>query len=129
MHSNIKKFKLSVFLPVLVLTGCAASIEPMGNIGSNKVYAISNSGFLSSSQMIVVMNKKGNVAAYSGGTTPGLGVVALQTSESVLTAGAIAYAGRSIEQGLKNTQVKMKGIPSNINVNTSSDFHVVNKGN
>lgn len=91
----------------------------MGKIGSNKVYAISDNSFLNSSQMIVIVNKKGDVAAYSGGTTQGAGTVALQTGSTLLSAGAIAYAGKSIEHGLETTHVSANGIPSTFQVNAN----------
>jgi hypothetical protein len=105
-------------LAALSLTGCA-TIEEMGQIGPNKVYSVSNSSFLSSSQMIVVLNKKGDVSAYTGGTVEGPGAVGLQTAGTVLTAGAIGYAGRAIENGLESTTIK--GIPSSFKLNANLD--------
>lgn len=72
--------------------------------------------------MIIVMNKKGDVTAYSGGTTAGMGTVGLQTGASLLTAGAIAYAGRELEHGVQT--IKINGVPSNINVNAQHSIAV-----
>ena len=67
--------------------------------------------------MLVILDKKGNVSAYTGGTASGWGTVALQTGGTVATAGAIAYGAKAIQNGLQNTQVQAKGIPNNFNVN------------
>lgn len=111
---------IAITLSAIIVSGCA-TIEPMGNIGSNKVYAISDSNFLSSSQMIVVLNKKGAVAAYSGGTTSGPGVVALETAGTVVTAGSIAYAGHAIQHGLETTNINASGIPSTFHLKADVD--------
>jgi len=109
-----------VAVAAMSLSGCA-TIEEMGHIGSNKVYSVSSNGFMNSTQMILVMNKKGDVAAYTGGTTEGVGAIALQTGGTVLTAGAIAYAGHAIQHGLETTNVQTTGIPSTFNIKGTLD--------
>lgn len=78
--------------------------------------------------MLVLVNKKGEVAAYSGGTSPGAGAVILQTSATLATAGSIAYTGHAIEQGLE--KAKISGIPSAFNLNghvsTSHSVQIIN---
>lgn len=109
------------FSAALWLSACTSSIKPLGSLGPNKVYSVSNSNFLTASEMLVVLNKNGDVAAYTGGTTAGAGTVGLETGASVLTAGAIAYAGRSL------ANAHIKGIPSNIHVAGNIDStHVIN---
>lgn len=111
-------------IAIITLSGCGASIEEMGQIGPNKVYSVTKSNFLSSSQMLVVLNKKGDVSAYTGGTVSGAGTVGLQTAGTVVTAGAIGYAGRSIENGLESTTIK--GIPSQFKLDTSHSITINN---
>src|SRR3990167_10746869 len=82
---------IAACLSVVVLTGCANNIQPVGMLGPNrlKVYVIKNNDFLSASRMLVILDKKGNVSAYSGNTVSGAGAVSLQAAESALNAGAI----------------------------------------
>ena len=90
------------------LFGCS-TIESIGNLGPNnlKVYSVSSSNFLNSSQMIVVLDKKGDVSAYAGGTSAGYGAVGLQTLTSATTAGAVIYGANAIKNGLHNTSSKV----------------------
>jgi hypothetical protein len=105
------------------LVGCA-SIKPVGDIGPKKlkVYNITNNDFLSSSHMLVVLDAKGNVAAYTGGTVPGLGTVGLQTGASLASAGAIYLGAKAIQNGLQGASVKVKG-PDNVNVNVNANVN------
>ena len=86
------------------LVGCS-TIESIGNLGPNnlKVYSVSSSNFLNSSQMIVVLDKKGDVSAYAGGTSAGYGAVGLQTAASATTVGAVVYGANAIKNGLHTT--------------------------
>jgi hypothetical protein len=113
-------FNLLLSSASLMLSACA-SIQPIGKVGPNKlsVYSISNGTFLSATQMIVILDKKGNVSAYSGGTVSGWGPVALQTGAAVATAGSIAYGANVIGDSLKHPNVHVKGIPSTVNLNAN----------
>lgn len=128
MLASTKNNKINWLAHAIIMTlctltvACSSSIAPMGNIGSNKVYALSNNNFLTSNQMIVVLNKKGEVAAYSGGTAAGAGTVGLQTGATILTAGAIAYAGHAFENGVQT--MKISGVPSNVTVNAQHNIAV-----
>src|SRR3990167_4979324 len=124
---------IAACLSVVVLTGCANNIQPVGMLGPNrlKVYVIKNNDFLSSSRMLVVLDKKGNVSAYSGNTVSGAGSEALQTAGTIVSAGAVVVGARSIQSGLQHTQVSgipnslhIKGIPQSVNVNTNSHLSV-----
>lgn len=107
-------------LSMVVLLSSCASIDRMGTVGKNDVYSISSSNFLSASQMILVVNNDdGKVSAYSGGTTSGYGSVGLQAGGALLSAGAIAYAGHSVERGLENTSVR--GIPNQFKLKAGLD--------
>lgn len=115
----MKKFHI-LFLSIF-LAGCANSIVPVGTLGAKKlgVYAISHNDFLSSSRMLVVLDEKGNVAAYTGGTVSGSGTVGLQTAGSLAGAGAIMYGAKAIKNGLQNANLTthVNGIPTNATVN------------
>lgn len=110
---------IAVVAPFFLSISCS-TIQQMGQIGPKKlgVYSIANNDFLSASRMVVILDEKGNVAAYSGGTVSGLGTVGLQTTATLATAGAIAYGGRAVEQGLThaNASANVKGIPSHVNI-------------
>src|SRR3990167_9741877 len=117
MHLNfIKKFVITMVF--LALSACG-SIQSVGNLGPKKlgVYSISRNDFLSTSQMLVILDEKGNVAAYSGGTVSGSGTVGLQTLSSLASAGSVVYGAIAIQRGLQHSNVNIKGIPSNENVN------------
>tara|TARA_R110000868_G_scaffold272378_1_gene531652 strand:+ start:787 stop:1167 length:381 start_codon:yes stop_codon:yes gene_type:complete len=118
----MKKALLTTLTPLLLI-GCS-SITPIGAIGPNKlgVYSIKESGFLSESKMLVILDKKGNVAAYSGGTVSGVGTVGLQTAGTLATAGAVVVGAKSIQHGLENA--KVSGVPSNFDVKTHSTVDV-----
>lgn len=112
----------------LSLISCS-SIKPVGTVGPKKlgVYAIASSDFLSASRMIVVLDERGNVAAYSGGTVSGAGTVGLQTAGTLAGAGAIMYGAKAIKNGLQNSNVvaTVKGVPSSVTVKgIPSDFDI-----
>jgi hypothetical protein len=116
---------ISLFASVFIITSCA-SIKPVGNLGPKKlnVYAISHSDFLSASRMIVVLNDKGDVVAFSGSTVSGAGTVGLQTGAALATAGAIAYGAKSISNSIQNANVNVKGIPSRVDVHGVADINI-----
>ena len=110
-----------------VLSACA-SIVPVGYLGPKQlpVYSISHNDFLSADRMLVVLDKYGNVKAYSGGTVAGPGAVGLQTAGTLATAGAIVYGAKSIENGARN--IKVRGIPSNVSLKgIPSEFTITGK--
>jgi len=111
---------LPIFSLVLFLTGCA-SVEKVGEIGPKKlkVYSISHNGFLTASNMIVVLDEKGNVGTSTGGTVAGAGTVGLQTATSIVSSGAIFYGAKALQHGIENA--KISGIPSNYNINANID--------
>ena len=121
MIGRPKALLLQSIISTLLLTGCSSSIKPIGAMGHNTVYSISNSNFWTASEMLVVLNKNGDIAAYSGGTTAGAGTIGMQTGATILTAGAIAYAGHSL------ANPNIKGIPSNVHVDGNIDStHEIN---
>jgi uncharacterized protein YceK len=102
---------------MLVLAGCS-SIKPLGEVGPAKlgVYAIAQSDFLAATRMIVILDKKGNVVASTGGTVAGGGTVGVETAGSIATAGAIVYGAKAIQHGLQNASVKMRGVPDKVDI-------------
>jgi len=113
----------SLLSAVLFLSACD-SITQVGEMGPKKlkVYSVTHNGFLSASNMLVILDDRGDLKASAGGVVSGAGTVGLQTASSAVAAGAIVYGAKAIEHGLENASVK--GIPSNINVNTTSKFSV-----
>lgn len=91
----------------------------MGQMGPKKlqVYSIAHDDFLTSSRMIVILDKKGNLLASSGGTVSGGGTVGLQTGSTLASAGALLYGAKAIQQGLQHASVNVKGVPSNVDIN------------
>lgn len=129
--STIKKrlpILFSLAAGMLLLSGCA-SIQSVGHIGPNKlkVFSISHSNFLNSSQMLVVLDKSGNVSAYTGGTASGWGTVGLQTGSTLASAGAVMYGANAIKNGLQSTTVNVKGIPSRVDINAKGSLDVSDK--
>lgn len=131
MTNKIKN--IAACLTITALTGCASNIQPVGELGPNKlrVFVIKNNDFLSSSRMLVVLDKKGNVSAYSGNTVSGAGSEVLQTAGTIISAGAVVVGAKAIQSGLQHTQVNgipnsltIKGIPKSLKVNTNSHFSV-----
>ncbi|HTM63159.1 MAG TPA: hypothetical protein VL360_01505 [Gammaproteobacteria bacterium] len=125
IHHKIKI--VIAFAAIAALSGCASNIQPVGYLGPNKlrVFVIKNNDFLSSSRMLVILDKKGNVSAYSGNTVNGAGFVAMQAAETVVSAGALVVGAQAIEHGLENT--KIKGIPNSVRVKTDNVFRSDNK--
>ena len=132
-HMTNKIKNIAACLSILTLTSCANNIQPVGVLGPNrlKVYVIKNNDFLSSSRMLVVLDKRGNVSAYSGNTVSGAGSEALQTAGTIVSAGAVVVGARAIQSGLQHTQVSgipnslhIKGIPQSVNVNTNNHLSV-----
>ena len=103
------KLRLLTSSIALLLTGCS-SITPIGTLGPKKfaVYSVSQNDFWSSSRMLVVLDKNGNIKAYSGGTVSGAGSVGLQAGATLATAGAIVYGAHA----LQSTHVNVSGVPS-----------------
>lgn len=103
---------------MLSISGCT-SIDEVGSLGPQhlKVYSVAKNDMLSASRMLVILDKKGNVAAYTGGTVAGAGTVSVEAGAQILTAGAIYYGARSMQHGLTNANVK--GVPSNLNVDVT----------
>lgn len=100
---------------IAAITSCAAnSVQPVGSLGPNHlpVYVIKNNDFLSSSRMLVVLDQKGNVSAYTGTTVPGAGAVTMQAAESAVSAGAVIVGSQAIANGLQNTRIR--GIPETV---------------
>jgi len=108
----------------VAVTGCSSKIEPVGQLGPNKlqVYAIKNNDFFSASKMLVVLDKKGNVSAYTGGTVAGGGAIGMQAVDTVVSAGAIVVGAQAIQHGLENASIK--GIPHSLNVKTNSSIDI-----
>ena len=120
-------------LTAALLIGCVSTVQPVGELGPNhlKVFVIKNSDFLSASRMLVILDKKGNVSAYTGGTVSGAGTIGLQAAESVASAGAIVLGAQAIEHGLENASIKgiprslnVKGIPNSFNLNSAHTIKV-----
>lgn len=107
----------------LFIVGCSPSIQQMGNIGPKhlKVYSIAKDDFLTSNRMLVVLNDKGDIAAYSGGTVAGGGQVGLSTAASIATSGAMIYGANALEHGLENVKATttVKGIPKSVDINAN----------
>lgn len=103
---------------VLLLNGCTKVIEPVGTLGPKKlrVYAIKDNDFLSGSRMLVILDKDGNVSAFSGGTVQGAGALSLQAADTAISATAVVVGAKAIQKGLENSQIKVKGIPDTISV-------------
>jgi hypothetical protein len=116
--------RLIACLALAALASCTKSIQPVGNLGPNslRVFVIKDNDFLSASRMLVILDKKGNVSAYSGGTVSGTGSVALQTMDTVVSAGGVIVGAKAIEHGLENTRIR--GIPSNIKVNSTHKIDI-----
>ena len=122
---TIKIKHILVGVSLLALTSCVTNnIQPVGMLGPNrlKVYVIKNNDFLSASRMLVILDKKGNVSAYSGNTVSGAGAVSLQAAESALNAGAIVIGAKAIQHGLENASVK--GIPSTVKVQSDHNINI-----
>lgn len=86
---------------------------------------------LSASRMLMVLDKKGNVVAYSGGSVPGGASVGLQAASTVLSAGSVYYGAKAISHGLENMHANVKSIPSNVNLKAGlkADFNANVSGN
>lgn len=109
---------LRLLLVSPLLISCS-NIDNLGALGPKKmgVYSISQNSFFSSSKMLVIVNKKGDIVAYTGGTVEGMGTVGLQAASTILGAGAIYYGAKSIQSGLQSSSVTVKGVPSHVDVN------------
>jgi hypothetical protein len=110
--------KIIILLLMFALIGCE-SVKPVGEIGPKKlkVYAVANNDFLSATRMLIVLDKEGNVVASTGGTVAGAGTVGVETASSLASAGAIYYGAKAIQHGLQNAKVKVKGVPSSVDIN------------
>lgn len=116
--------RLLILLPILGLLTSCSSIRPIGSVGPKhlQVYSIKDGDFLSENSMLIVLNNKGDVAAYTGGTVTGVGTLGLQTAGTLVSAGAVVVGAKSIQHGLQNTNVN--GIPKSFDVNTKSSVDV-----
>ena len=125
MHASFKIKPAAILIAAVLMTGCVSSVKPVGSLGPQQlqVYNVTNNDFLSSSHMLVVLDKKGNVAAFTGGTVSGYGTVGLQTGASLASAGAIYYGAKAIQNGVKNAAVNVK-TPSDINANVNVNGNV-----
>jgi hypothetical protein len=98
-----------IFTLILVsfISSCSSSVQNIGNIGPNnlKVYSIKDSDFLSANRMLVILDKSGNVAAFSGGTVTGLGAVSMQAAGSAAIAGATIIGANALKHGLENAHL------------------------
>lgn len=119
MIHNSKKI-MAIIASMMLVGGCS-SIQPVGTLGPKKlnVYVISHNDFLSASRMMVVLDKKGNVSAYSGNVISGAGAVALEAAGSFATAGAIVYGANAIQRGVQNSSVKVRGIPKQVRIDSN----------
>jgi hypothetical protein len=121
---RIKKILAIAILSTL--SGCSSSIKHVGNLGPQKheVYQITHDDFLSTTRMLIILDKKGNVLASTGGTVAGGGTVGLQTAGTLATTTALVYGANAIEHGLQHATATVKGIPPSIdaNVNITTDI-------
>lgn len=117
-----------VYGSLFLLAGCS-SIQSVGKIGPKKlnIFAISSSDFLSANRTIVILDEKGNVIAYTGGTVTGPGTVGMQALGTVASAASVYYGSEAIKRGLQNSNVNIKGIPSDININTDNVIEIGKK--
>jgi hypothetical protein len=118
----IKKF--IALLALASLAGCSKTIQPVGVLGPNslRVFVIKDNDFLSASRMLVILDKKGNVSAFSGGTVAGTGPAVLQTLDTVVSAGAVVVGAQAIQHGLENA--KVSGIPHSVTLNANHKIDV-----
>ena len=118
---------MAVFVSMTLIGGCS-SIQPVGTLGPKKlgVYVISHNDFLSASRMMVVLDKKGNVSAYTGNAVAGLGAVALDAAGSFATAGAIVYGANAMQRGVQNANVKVRGVPEKVTIDTNINLNTKN---
>lgn len=102
------------------LSACATTIQPVGTLGSQNlnVYKIAQNDLLGSNRMLVILDKKGNVVAYAGGTTTSIGELGMQAISTATSAGAIVYSAKAVEKGLQSMRMNanVKGIPSSIDI-------------
>ncbi len=124
MSYSLRNIAVAALACAATLTGCSSNIEPVGELGPRKlkVFAIKNNDFFSASRMLVILDKKGNVSAYSGGTVAGGGTIGMQAVDTVVSAGAIVVGAQAIQHGLQNTTIK--GIPHSLKVKTDSSINV-----
>lgn len=120
---------LSLVVGAALLSSCGSSVQPMGEIGPNrlKVFSITHSTFLNSSQMLLVLDKKGDVTAYTGGSSSGWGTVGLETTTGLASAGAIVYGANAVKNGLQSASVNVKGVPSKVDVSGHGTLDVVGR--
>lgn len=116
--------KILLCFLIVLITSCTKNIEPVGQLGPNKlrVFVIKDSDFLSASRMLVILDKRGNVTAYSGGTVSGAGSVAVQSMDAIASAGATVLGAQAIEHGLENARIR--GIPKSVTVNSTHKIDV-----
>lgn len=102
---------------IATLTGCN-SIKQIGQIGpkSLPVIKVSSNDFLTASRMLIVLDERGNIVAYVGGTTAGAGTVTLGVAGQAATAASVVYAGRELAQAIRNASIAVKGIPDTVKV-------------
>lgn len=105
-------------LAYCLLVSCS-SVRPVGTVGPQKlaVYTIADSDFLSASRMLLVLDKKGHVVAFTGGTVSGPGTVGLQAAGTAATATSIVLGGKAIQKGVENIGVHG-------NISTDSTIHI-----
>lgn len=94
------------FYAFFLLVSCS-SVRPIGNVGAQKlaVYSVADNDFLSASRMLLVLDKKGHVVAFTGGTVSGPGTIGLQAAGTLATATSIVMTGRAVQKGLQNVGV------------------------
>lgn len=124
------KRALALLISGFLLASCTRVIEPVGALGPKKlpVYVVKDNDFLSGSRMLVVLNEKGDVIAFSGGTVQGTGAMSVQVANAVISSGAVIAGAKAIEHGLENGTLNVKGIPNSININTDNNVVIANKG-
>lgn len=115
--------KVLIILCTNFLISCATRvIEPVGTLGPKKlpVFVVKDNDFISGSRMLVVLNDKGDVTAYSGGTVQGTGSIAAQVADTAISATAMIVGAKAIEHGLENSKINIKGIPRSVDINTDN---------
>jgi hypothetical protein len=115
MMNNIITSILTL-ISLFLLASCS-SVNSIGEVGPKKlkVYSIAQNDFLAASRMLVIVDERGKVVAYTGGTVSGGGTVGLETAGTLTTAGAIAYGAKTVSHGMqkaaRNANLNVNGIP------------------
>ena len=112
---------LTISAASCALLACT-TVSQVGEIGPKKlkVYSVSHHNFLSSTDMIVVLDEQGNVSTSTGGTVAGAGTIGLQAVTTTAQAAATYYGAKALQHGIEH--VGISGIPSNVNVNANANI-------